>query len=123
MQSAATPNVVASLGHLLTATGNSYELVHEGCCGALDYHLSAHDAGTARMRQVIDLLYPNLATVDVILSSASGCGVTIKEYPDILKHDPMYASRASEVAAKVMDPVEYFGAVLQRKLSPRAGAG
>ncbi|MGB1686037.1 MAG: heterodisulfide reductase-related iron-sulfur binding cluster, partial [Pseudomonadales bacterium] len=116
VQSAATPNVVASLGHLLTATGNGYQVVDEGCCGALDYHLAAHDAGMTRMRRVIDLLYPRLSGVDVILSSASGCGVTIKEYPQILQQDPVYAARAREVAEKVKDPVEYLEEVFAEKV-------
>ncbi len=116
VQSAATPNVVASLGHLLTATGNGYQVVDEGCCGALDYHLAAHDAGMTRMRRLIDLLYPRLSGVDVILSSASGCGVTIKEYPQILQQDPVYAARAREVAEKVKDPVEYLEEVFAEKV-------
>lgn len=106
VQSSATPNVVASLSRLLASKGVASEVVSEGCCGALDYHLSAQEKGRARMKQVIDLLYPRLDQVDAIVSSATGCGVTIREYPEILQHDPEYADRARLVAEKVLDPTE-----------------
>ncbi|MBO6658096.1 MAG: glycolate oxidase subunit GlcF [Pseudomonadales bacterium] len=106
VQSSATPNVVASLQRIIESTGGASDLVNEGCCGALDYHLAAHDKGIARMRQVIDLLYPRLDEIDTIVSSATGCGVTIAEYPDILKYDADYAEKAKAVAEKLKDPVE-----------------
>jgi len=106
IQSAATPNVVASLQAVLKKQGVQAESLSEGCCGALDYHLGAHDAGRRRMMQVVDQLHPRLAEVDAIVSSATGCGVTVKEYPEILKDDPVYADRARAVADKVVDAVE-----------------
>jgi glycolate oxidase iron-sulfur subunit len=108
VQSAATPNVVAAMAKILADQGMESEVINEGCCGALDYHLSAHEAARSRMKKVIDLLTTKLDGVEAIVSSATGCGVTIKEYPEILKFDPDYAARAQLVANKVMDPVEYF---------------
>jgi len=106
VQASATPNVVASLQKILKASGTESRVVGEGCCGALDYHLAAHEQGMARMRHVIDLLYPQLDQVDAIVSSATGCGVTIAEYPDILKYDSDYADKARAVADKLVDPVD-----------------
>ncbi len=106
VQSSATPNVVASLQRILAAIGQGSEVIDEGCCGSLDYHLAAHGTGMARMRRVIDRLYPRLDDVDAIVSSATGCGVTIREYPGILKDDPDYCDKARAVADKVVDPVE-----------------
>ena len=108
VQSAATPRVVASLQVLLEANGVKSELVDDGCCGALDYHLGEHEAGLMRMRRVIDLLYPRLEGIDYIASSASGCGVTIKEYPSALKNDPVYYDKAVAVSKRVVDAVELF---------------
>lgn len=105
VQSSATPNVVASLQRILRAAGRASEVLDEGCCGALDYHLAAHEKGLERMRQVIDLVHPRLAQVDAVVSSATGCGVTIHEYPEALKYDPDYARKAREVADKLVDPV------------------
>ena len=68
VQSAATPNVVASLLKVLHHQGMDAEVFHEGCCGALDYHLSAHEAGMQRMKAVIDQLYPRIDHIDYIVS-------------------------------------------------------
>jgi glycolate oxidase iron-sulfur subunit len=106
VQSAATPNVVASLLKVLHHQGMDAEVFHEGCCGALDYHLSAHEAGMQRMRAVIDQLYPRIDQIDYIVSSATGCGVTIKDYPEILQYDIEYRVKASAIVDKLVDPIE-----------------
>lgn len=108
-QSAATPGVNHALTRLLATRDIVAEnLSDEGCCGALDYHLLAHDTGLVRMRALIDLLYPRLQDVEAVISTASGCGVTIKEYPRALQYDPDYAIKAREVAARVVDVSEFL---------------
>ncbi len=106
VRSAATPNVVASLLKILRHQGMDAEVVHEGCCGALDYHLSAHDAGLQRMKAVIDQLYPRIDQIDHIVSSATGCGVTIRDYPEVLQYDAEYCPRAKAIVDKLVDPIE-----------------
>ena len=59
-----------------------------------------------RMRRLIDELYPRLSAIEAIVSSASGCGVTIKEYPDVLAYDSEYADKAKQIADKVLDVSE-----------------
>lgn len=108
VQSAATPGVAVALQQLLSRQGVSSEILSEGCCGALDYHLGAHEAGYRRMRRIVDRLYDRLETTDYIVSMATGCGVTIKEYPYILRHDPVYAKRSALVVEKLVDAVELF---------------
>jgi glycolate oxidase iron-sulfur subunit len=71
--------------------------------------MSAHDKGLQRMRELIDKLYSRLQEVDYIVSSASGCGVTIKEYPLYLADDPAYANKAKSVVEKVVDVTELLG--------------
>ncbi len=114
VQSVATPNVVSSLLKVLRHQGTDAEVFAEGCCGALDYHLSEHDAGMQKMRKVIDQLYPRIEQISYIVSSATGCGVTIKDYPEILKYDVEYQEKAKTLAAKVVDPIEIVN--LQRTL-------
>ncbi|MDA0977923.1 MAG: glycolate oxidase subunit GlcF [Proteobacteria bacterium] len=111
VQSAATPGVVTALQRLLAKAGRPANLVDEGCCGALDYHLGAHEAGRAHMRRVIDQLLPELDQVDAVLSSATGCGVTLAEYPRYLEDDPVYAARAQRLADKCRDAVSYLAAL------------
>lgn len=106
VQSAATPNVVASLLKVLHHQGMDAEVFHEGCCGALDYHLSAHEAGMQRMKVVIDQLYPRIDQIDYIVSSATGCGITIRDYPEILQYDAEYRDKASAIVDKLVDPIE-----------------
>ena len=45
---------------------------------------------------------------DAIVSNAAGCGSTMKEYGDLLEHDPAYAARARQFVAKVRDITEYL---------------
>jgi len=109
VQRAATPNVNRALEFLLGIHDIGFEYVAgEGCCGAVDYHLSAHAAGIARMKSLVDRLLPVAAEVDAIVSTASGCGLTIKEYPRVLAGDPVYAERARRVAEKVLDASEFL---------------
>ena len=109
-QRAATPNVNAALAYLLAAKNIAVTtLPDEGCCGAVDYHLSAHHQGLRRMRKLIDKLYGQLQEIDYIVSSASGCGVTIKEYPLYLSEDPGYRAKAEAVVDKVVDASELLG--------------
>ncbi len=86
-----------------------HRLPGEGCCGAVDYHLSAHQRGLQRMRDLVDKLHDKLEKVDYIVSSASGCGVTIKEYPLYLGDDVEYARKAAQVVEKVVDVSELLG--------------
>ncbi len=110
VQRAATPNVVRALEQLLNDIGiATLTMPEEGCCGALDYHLSAHNAGRRRMRDLVDKLYDHLPGIDYIVSSASGCGVTIKEYPVYLSEDPEYADKSRQIIDKVVDVSELLG--------------
>lgn len=112
VQGVATPNVNRALQLVLNRQGIPSEIVSEGCCGALDYHLSAHEVGVGRMKQIVDQLYPRLDSIDFIVSSATGCGVTIREYPELLKADPAYRDKAQAVVNKLVDPVELVEPVL-----------
>ena len=112
VQSVATPNVVAALQHLLGQAGIRADVIDEGCCGALEYHLSAHEAGKARMKQVIERVEPHLDQVDAIISTATGCGVTLTEYERIFQDDPAWVARAARVASSIQDAVTYLGDTL-----------
>ena len=110
VQRAATPNVIGALEQLLNDKGVATVTIRdEGCCGALDYHLSAHKDGRRHMRNLVDRLYDRLSDLDYIVSSASGCGVTIKEYPVLLAKDAEYASRSRQIVEKLVDVSELLG--------------
>jgi glycolate oxidase iron-sulfur subunit len=78
-----------------------------GCCGAVSYHLSAHEEGMGFMRRNIDAWLPYLGEgVEAIVMTATGCGLMVKEYGEALKHDPAYSGKAARIAAMTKDLVE-----------------
>jgi len=98
---AATARVLARLGIGLTPAPAV------GCCGAIDYHLNALEAGRERARRNIDAWLVHLdAGCEAIIQTASGCGAFVKEYVDILADDPDYADKAKRVSAATRDLVE-----------------
>ncbi|RLA08521.1 MAG: glycolate oxidase iron-sulfur subunit [Gammaproteobacteria bacterium] len=81
------------------------------CCGAIDHHLSASNAALQRMRSNIDAWWPLIdAGAEAILSTASGCGVTLADYGRLLADDPEYAEKAARITVLVKDPVEVLAA-------------
>ncbi len=109
VQQAATPGVNHAIEQLLAENNVGVRtLESEGCCGALDYHLSAHKQAIVRIKSLVDQLYDQLDSVECIVSSASGCGVTIKDYPEILRYEGKYLEKARRIAEKVKDVSEYL---------------
>jgi glycolate oxidase iron-sulfur subunit len=90
-----------------------------GCCGALSYHLSAKADGLDFMRRNIDAWLPYLEQgVEAIVMTASGCGLMVKEYADIFKHDSFYADKAQRISAATRDLVEVLAAEDLTSLKP-----
>ncbi len=109
-QQVSTPQTNIALAQLLQAHGvNVSAAPKEGCCGSLDLHLGDEVQALNRMRHNVDVLFELAQSSDAILSSASGCGVTFKDYGRLLAHDSTYAQRAASVAAKVCDVSEFLG--------------
>lgn len=79
----------------------------ERCCGAASFHLDALEEAKRLMRRNIDVWWPHIeAGASAIISTASGCGVMIKDYGHILADDEAYAEKASRVSALTKDAVE-----------------
>ncbi|WP_237060647.1 glycolate oxidase subunit GlcF [Microbulbifer sediminum] len=85
-----------------------------GCCGAVSAHTGTPDEGRDYARRNIDTWWPMLEQaqseggqgIRAIVSTATGCGVQLKDYPTLLADDPYYARRAQILAALVRDPVQ-----------------
>ncbi|QEA39414.1 glycolate oxidase subunit GlcF [Pistricoccus aurantiacus] len=78
-----------------------------GCCGAVDYHLNAQQAGLDRARTNIDAWWPAIEDgCEAIVQTASGCGAFVKEYGELLAEDPDYCEKAERVSALAKDLVE-----------------
>ncbi|WP_373182275.1 glycolate oxidase subunit GlcF [Halomonas campaniensis] len=108
VQPGLSPNTNAATARVLDRLGIGLTPVAEaGCCGAIDFHLNAHDDGRTRARANIDAWWPHIeAGAEAIVQTASGCGAFVKEYVDILKDDPAYAEKAARVSELAKDLVE-----------------
>ncbi|BES69492.1 glycolate oxidase subunit GlcF [Marinobacter nanhaiticus D15-8W] len=117
VQSAATPNTNAAAARVLDKLGVSLvEASEAGCCGALNYHLSAHEDGLDDMRRNIDAWWPLVENgAEAIVMTASGCGAMVQDYGHLLRHDPAYAEKAETISSMTRD----LGAfLLQEDLGP-----
>ncbi|WP_168011932.1 glycolate oxidase subunit GlcF [Halomonas salinarum] len=105
VQPGLSPNTNAATARVLDRLGIGLTPAPEaGCCGAIDFHLNAQEAGRARMRANIDAWWPHLeAGCEAIVQTASGCGAMVKEYGEVLADDPTYAEKAARVSALAKD--------------------
>jgi glycolate oxidase iron-sulfur subunit len=79
------------------------------CCGALHVHSGLRDDARVLARKNIDAL--EAGNYDAIITNAAGCGSTLKEYGELLEHDPAYAKKAQAFASRVRDINEFLAAI------------
>jgi glycolate oxidase iron-sulfur subunit len=104
VQPAMAPNINAAAARVLDALGVQLIVAPQaGCCGALRYHLNDQAAGLDDMRRNVDAWWPYVGQVEAILMTASGCGVTVKEYGHLLRDDPRYAEKAERISSMTRD--------------------
>jgi glycolate oxidase iron-sulfur subunit len=108
VQPALAPHINDAAVRVLDAIGISViEADTAGCCGAVSFHLNYQEAGLDAMRRNIDAWWPYIeAGAEAVVMTASGCGVTVKEYARHLQHDPRYAEKAARVSALARDVSE-----------------
>jgi glycolate oxidase iron-sulfur subunit len=131
VQPALAPTINAATARVLDRLGISLiKAANAGCCGAVSYHLNAQEEGLDYMRRNVDAWWPYVGnessvhatretkgtegaekfdSVEAIVITASGCGVTVKDYGHLLRHDPIYAEKAariSEVAKDISEIVD-----------------
>ncbi|MBS1212486.1 MAG: protein of unknown function cysteine-rich region domain protein [Proteobacteria bacterium] len=119
-QSVLAPSINAAAARVLDRLG--IELIRApeaGCCGAVSYHLAAHEEALGFMRRNIDAWEPFLDQgIEAIVMTASGCGLMVKEYGEVLQHDPAYAQRVARVSALTKDLAEVLAAENLSGLTP-----
>ncbi len=123
VQPVLAPRINAAAARVLDRIGVSLiEAPRAGCCGALRFHLNDQAAGLDDMRRVIDAWWPAIARgeVEAIVMTASGCGVTVREYGHLLAHDPAYRDKAARVSALTRDLSEV---IAPDAVPARAGLG
>lgn len=105
VQSVVTPQTNRAAARILEKLDiESVTVPDAGCCGAVSYHLSAHEEGLDFMRRNIDAWWPHIEQgAEAVAITASGCSTVVKDYAELLKHDPAYADKAKKVSALAKD--------------------
>ncbi|MFL6573174.1 MAG: glycolate oxidase subunit GlcF [Burkholderiales bacterium] len=109
VQPGLAPSINAAAARVLDRFGISLvEAPRAGCCGALRFHLNYQEEGRDDMRALIDVWWPLVerGEVEAIVMTASGCGVTVKDYGHLLAHDPAYRDKAARIAGLTKDLAE-----------------
>ncbi len=123
-QPAMAPNINAAAARVLDALGVQLIVAPKaGCCGALRHHMNEQEAALDDMRRNIDAWWPYLhaSAVEAIVMTASGCGVTVKEYGHLLAHDTAYADKARRISVLTRDLSEILPE-FELELARRANA-
>ena len=122
VQPAMSPSINAATARVLDKLGIQLQVAPKaGCCGAIRYHLNDQAGGMDDMRRNIDAWWPYVvAGAEAIVMTASGCGVTVKEYGHLLHDDPLYAEKAKRISELTKDLSEImpaFEAELAKQLT------
>jgi glycolate oxidase iron-sulfur subunit len=98
----------------------------EQCCGALAHHLGQAASAHEQIRRNVEACCEALdAGAEAIVSTASACGLMVKDYGRLLAHDPEYAARARRVSeatrdlAELVAPADLERASVGRERGPR----
>jgi glycolate oxidase iron-sulfur subunit len=121
VQPALTPRTNQAAEVLLDLVGiGVVRAAGSGCCGALAHHLSFEERARERVRKNIDAWWPHIEKgAEAIVATASGCGVMLKDYKEIMRDDRVYADRAARVSEMVRDLSEFFSDAGALDISPR----
>ncbi len=121
VQSTLSPNTNAAAEFVLQALG--YRVIRENplsCCGAVNHHLNQSEQAETwvinNLRQWQQLDQDQ--GIDAIVSTASGCGIMLKDYPEILSHMPEQEESYADLLDKIKDISELFDAAALLKQQP-----
>jgi glycolate oxidase iron-sulfur subunit len=107
VEPAMAPSIREAAISLITRAGFEVVLVDgEGCCGALSEHLGRADEAASFAATNVRA-WTQAGPFDAIVTTAAGCGTTLKAYGRRLIGDP----NARQVAAVARDVLEFIGEV------------
>ncbi len=106
------PNINGASKRVLAKLGiDLFEANGAGCCGAVRLHLNDAEGARADARRNIDAWWPHVQSgIEAIVTTASACGVQIKDYGHLLQDDPLYEMKAVRIAALARDIGEVVAA-------------
>ena len=101
-------NVNKDTADVLRANGCTVITPHaQGCCGSLHAHNGEYEMAKDFARSLLDQ-FPQLDSLDAIITNAAGCGSHLKHFDRLLKDDPTYAAKAAQWSEKVRDITEFL---------------
>ena len=105
VQPGMSPNINAATTRILDRLSIALLVAPKaGCCGALRAHLDDVEGGLNDARRNIDAWWPLMESgVEALVMTASGCGTMVKDYGQLLAHDPVYAGKAQQISAATFD--------------------
>lgn len=116
VQPVLAPNINHAAKNILAKLGvEAVEAPQSACCGALEHHLSAKQQALQQVKRNVDAWYELLESgIEAIISTASGCGVMVKEYKTLFEPTDPYYQKAMNISDKTKDIAEYL---LEKDLS------
>ncbi len=110
VQPTLAPNINHSIKNILAKLDiEVLEASQSECCGALDQHMGVSGDAIKKVKRNIDKWSSQLNDgAEVILSSASGCGVMIKDYPKLFEESDPYFEKAKGISLKTQDIAEFL---------------
>lgn len=105
VQSAVAANTNRAAAAVLARCGiELQEAPAAGCCGGVALHTCGAAEGRAAARRLIDAWLPALdGGAEAVVITASGCGVTVKDYAHLFADDAAYRDKARRVSARAVD--------------------
>jgi glycolate oxidase iron-sulfur subunit len=125
VQPALAPAINAAAARVLDRIGISLiEAPAAGCCGGIRFHLNYQEEGRDDMRALIDAWWPAVARgeIEAIVMTASGCGVTVKDYAHLLEQDVNYREKAQRISSMTRDLCEVIPLDAVHARAPRGKA-
>lgn len=119
VQSAVAANTNRAAAAVLARCGiELQEVPAAGCCGGVALHTCGAAEGRAAARRLIDAWLPALdGGAEAVVITASGCGVTVKDYAHLFADDA-YRDKARRVSARAVDLSEVVARALPADFAP-----
>lgn len=112
IQSVAKPQTNHATTELLHKLGYQVIATKQGCCGALAHHMSESERTNTQIKHNIEQWYRLLMEAEknhqpaYIVMTASGCGVMVKDYPNIMqaRNEPStWIEKAQKISQHCVD--------------------
>lgn len=124
VQPAMTPATNSAVARILDSLSiSTVSGAQAGCCGAISFHLNEQEQAKTMMRRNIDAWWPHIeAGAEAIITTASGCGVMVKDYKTALADDKQYCDKAARISDMCKDIAEVLSREDVSRLQFKAAA-